>query len=183
MPEYTKLAKERDIYGELGWVNNFNVSFSKNNHKLYPTYREFFDVPVNYQKQFNNTQLSNQEFFRQNAPPGSVAKQTGGTGRFSPSQSTLGMKSSFMGSRHNRSTTVDMNNSISASNFVGSKHATPFFLDRDNSNRHRVLDEVRNTVGQSSEIPFLRTQLDPMKLSRQNNAYGLGRYLSNNSSS
>ena len=59
MPEYTRLAKERDIYGELGWVSNFNVSFSKNNHKLYPTYREFFDGPVNYQKQFNNTQMSN----------------------------------------------------------------------------------------------------------------------------
>ena len=76
MPEYTSLSKNRDVYGELGWVSNFNVAFSKNNHKLYPTYREFFDVPINYHKQFNNTQMSNQEFFRQNAPSGSVAKQT-----------------------------------------------------------------------------------------------------------
>ena len=83
MPEYTRLAKERDIYGELGWVSNFNVSFSKNNHKLHPTYREFFDVPVNYSKQFNNTQMSNQEFFRQNAPTGSVARQHA-SGRVSP---------------------------------------------------------------------------------------------------
>lgn len=45
MPDYTKLAKERDIYGELGWIGNFNVKCSKNNHKMYPTNREFFDGP------------------------------------------------------------------------------------------------------------------------------------------
>ena len=74
MPDYTKLAKERDIYGELGWIQNFNVKFSKNNHKLHPTYREFFDDPKNYHNQFNNSTLTNSEFFRQNAPPGSVAR-------------------------------------------------------------------------------------------------------------
>lgn len=31
MPEYTKLTQERDIYGELGWVPNFNVKVSKDN--------------------------------------------------------------------------------------------------------------------------------------------------------
>ena len=31
MPEYSKVFKERDVYGELGWVPNFNVTFSKNN--------------------------------------------------------------------------------------------------------------------------------------------------------
>ena len=34
MPDYTKLSKERDIYGELGWIGNFNVKCSKNNHNL-----------------------------------------------------------------------------------------------------------------------------------------------------
>lgn len=48
MPDYTKLSKERDIYGELGWISNFNVKFSKNNNKMHPTYREFFDGPKNY---------------------------------------------------------------------------------------------------------------------------------------
>jgi len=64
MPDYTKLAKERDIYGELGWIQNFNVKFSKNNHKMHPTYREFFDDPKNYHNQFNNSTLTNSEFFR-----------------------------------------------------------------------------------------------------------------------
>ena len=77
MPDYTKLSQQRDIYGELGWINNHNVKSSKNNHKLYPTYREFFDVPKNYHNEFNNASLTNQEFFRQNAPAGSVAKPTG----------------------------------------------------------------------------------------------------------
>ena len=48
MPDYTKMARERDIYGELGWISNFNVKFSKNNDRMHPTYREFFDGPKNY---------------------------------------------------------------------------------------------------------------------------------------
>jgi len=64
MPDYTKLAKERDIYGELGWVPNFNVKCSKNNNKMYPTYREFFDGPKNYSSTFNNSSMTNPEFFR-----------------------------------------------------------------------------------------------------------------------
>lgn len=74
MPDYSKLSKERDIYGELGWIQNFNVKFSKNNDKLHPSYREFFDGPKNYHNQFNNSTLTNSEFFRQNAPQGSVAR-------------------------------------------------------------------------------------------------------------
>jgi hypothetical protein len=45
MPDYSKIAKERDIYGELGWVPNFNVKFSKDNQHMHPSYREFFDYP------------------------------------------------------------------------------------------------------------------------------------------
>ena len=68
MPDYTKLSKERDIYGELGWISNFNVKSSKNNGRMHSTFREYFDSPKNYHKQFNNASLTNQEFFRQNAP-------------------------------------------------------------------------------------------------------------------
>lgn len=35
MPDYSKVIKDRDIYGELGWVPNFNVTFSKNNVNLH----------------------------------------------------------------------------------------------------------------------------------------------------
>lgn len=43
MPPWSRVDKERDIYGELGWVENFNVTMSKNNNTRHLTYREFFD--------------------------------------------------------------------------------------------------------------------------------------------
>jgi len=29
MPDYSGVSKDRDIYGELGWIPNFNVKCSK----------------------------------------------------------------------------------------------------------------------------------------------------------
>ena len=43
MPEWSKVNKHRDIYGELGWIPNFNVKLSKNNNRMHATYKEFFD--------------------------------------------------------------------------------------------------------------------------------------------
>lgn len=108
MPDYTKLAKERDIYGELGWVSNFNVKFSKNNGRMHPTYREFFDVPKNYSTQFNNSSVTNQEFFRQNAPQGSVARLPNRESSLSPN-SSVGFKSMRSTNQHKRSGTLDPN--------------------------------------------------------------------------
>ena len=54
MPDYTKLSKDRDVYGELGWISNWNVKISKDNTKTYPTNREYFDIPRNYHTKFNN---------------------------------------------------------------------------------------------------------------------------------
>ena len=171
MPDYTKLSKERDIYGELGWISNFNVKFSKNNHKMHPTYREFFDGPKNYHSQFNNASVTNQEFFRQNAPEGSVARLPRGGSSLSPS-SSVGFKSFHSGGAHKRSGTIDVQNP----NFQGSSYATPFILQRDVSNRHRVDDNIKKTVNQTTEIPFLRTQFDAMKMSRTQHGTFMGQY-------
>lgn len=92
MPDYTKVSKERDIYGELGWITNFNVKNSKNNNTRHPTYREYFDGPKNYHNEFNNASLTNQEFFRQNAPEGSVAKLPRSNLNMSPGSSSVGFK-------------------------------------------------------------------------------------------
>jgi len=119
MPDYSKVSKERDIYGELGWIGNFNVKFSKNNHKLHPSYREFFDHPKSYHNQFNNSTMTNSEFFRQNAPDRSVAKQ----------------RSSKANSVNYRTFHSSMR---STGNFTGSVHSTPFVLDIDTSNKYRV---------------------------------------------
>ena len=45
IPSWSIVAKDRDIYGELGWIPNFQVTYSKNNQSLHPTYKEFFDKP------------------------------------------------------------------------------------------------------------------------------------------
>ena len=173
MPDYTKLSKERDIYGELGWISNFNVKSSKNNGRMHSTFREYFDSPKNYHKQFNNASLTNQEFFRQNAPQGSVARLPLNGGGNSPrnNNSTIGFKS-YRSNAHKRSTTIDPDK-----NFQGSSYATPFLLEKDRSNRHQVMEDVKRTVGQSTEIPFLRTQLDPMKLSKTHHGTFMGQYI------
>ena len=174
MPDYTKLSKERDIYGELGWISNFNVKNAKNNHKLYPTYREYFDSPKNYQNQFNNASLTNQEFFRQNAPQGSVARLPRPDRSNSPVHSSVGFKSFNSSKMGRRSGTLEVNK-----DFQGSMYATPFLLDKDKSNRHAVATDVKRTVCQSSDVPFLRTQIDPMKLSKTHNGTFMGQYFGN----
>jgi hypothetical protein len=64
MPDYAKVVKERDIYGELGWIPNFNVKCSKDNNNRHSTTREYFDQPLNYHATFNNSTMTNSEFFR-----------------------------------------------------------------------------------------------------------------------
>jgi hypothetical protein len=55
MPEYTIVAAERDVFGELGWIPNFNVKKSKNNVVIHDTYREYFDAPKDYNIEFHKT--------------------------------------------------------------------------------------------------------------------------------
>jgi len=45
MPDYSVVAVERDVFGELGWVPNFEVKKSKNNGDRHIAYRELFDTP------------------------------------------------------------------------------------------------------------------------------------------
>jgi hypothetical protein len=74
MPDWSKVDKERDIYGEMAWVKNFQVKLSKNNGRMHRTFKEFFDQPRNYHALYNNQQATQQEFFKDNAPASSVAK-------------------------------------------------------------------------------------------------------------
>lgn len=64
MPDYSGVSKDRDIYGELGWIPNFNIKCSKNNNLRHPSNREYFDGPMNYHVTFNNSTMTNSEFFR-----------------------------------------------------------------------------------------------------------------------
>lgn len=74
MPDYSKVTRDRDVYGELGWVPNFNVKNSKNNNDRHGNYREFFDKPKDYNSTFTTAFVSKAEFYRDNAPEQSVAQ-------------------------------------------------------------------------------------------------------------
>ena len=64
MPDYTIVAAERDVFGELGWIPNFNVKKSKNNVVIHDTYREYFDAPKDYNIEFHKTSGQNREFYK-----------------------------------------------------------------------------------------------------------------------
>jgi hypothetical protein len=53
-PSWSKLDKTRDVYGELGWIANFEVKSSKNNGRVHRNFKEFFDAPKSYQAVYNN---------------------------------------------------------------------------------------------------------------------------------
>jgi hypothetical protein len=79
MPDYAKVSKERDVFGELGWLPNFEVKNSKNNASRHVNFRELFDNPKDYQTEFHKASLTNTNFFRSNAPIESVASKTLGS--------------------------------------------------------------------------------------------------------
>lgn len=58
MPSYSRVSKERDIYGELGWIPNFSVTYSKNNKDLHKNFKEYFDQPRQYNELFNNSSVT-----------------------------------------------------------------------------------------------------------------------------
>ena len=64
MPDYSKVSRERDLFGELGWIPNFPVKNSKNNDFRHPSYKEFFDKPKDYSVEFHTASQSNSDFFK-----------------------------------------------------------------------------------------------------------------------
>lgn len=75
MPPWSPLGGEqRDIYGELAWIPNFQVTTSKDNNKNHKNYKEFFDKPRNYHLALSSSSAASSEFFKSNAPKGSVAR-------------------------------------------------------------------------------------------------------------
>jgi len=81
MPEYSKVSVERDVFGELGWIPNFNVKKSKNNDARHHNFKEFFDQPKDYNVEFTNASKTATEFFR--------ASHMGGTANTDESISQL----------------------------------------------------------------------------------------------
>ncbi len=160
MPDYSKLALERDIYGELGWIPNFHVKLSKNNHTRHNNYREFFDAPREYHNTHNQSSITQSEFFRENAPDGSIAKER--SLRKSPSmnrtQQSLGAFSA------KRSLNADERMSFSNHRTSKTRFATSFVLQPDISNQYKYSSTIKDTVEMANSIPFLRDHRDTSNL-------------------
>lgn len=126
MPDYSKVSRERDFYGELGWIPNFNVKCSKDNNYKYTTNREYFDGPINYHNTFNNSTMTNSEFFRSKAPSHSVAKEN---------VQTLAIQRNQVNSTLRNTATT----------FSTSVYATPYILERDYTNKYKVDKSLEKT--------------------------------------
>jgi len=77
MPDYSKVSETRDVFGELGWIPNFDIKKSKNNDDRHCNYREFFDTTKDYHNEFTSGHISVQDFVKQNAPNTSMASRSG----------------------------------------------------------------------------------------------------------
>lgn len=142
MPEYSKLAQERDVFGELGWLPNFEVKNSKNNAERHLHYREMFDRPQDYTREFHSAAQTNTEFFRSNAPIESVACKTFGStqsaSKFSQSGSQVDRRRSY--NPVERLTFSAGRRSAKVAN------SNPFVLVAEKTNKHRVSSIVHSTV-------------------------------------
>ena len=119
--------------------------------------------------------MTNPEFFRQNAPKKSVARvQKYARSIKSPSPNS---SKGFNNSRGFNGTFVDRRNTSVTQNSTtmgGSLYDTPFLLDKDPGNKFKVINDVERTMRNQSEIPFLRTQINAMDLSKTHTAgFGL----------
>ena len=62
-------------------------------------------------------------------------------------------------------------------------YSTPFVLDKDRNNKHKVVNDVEKSMETSTQIPFLRSQVDPRSFSKTQHGTFMGSYLDNRSNS
>ena len=158
MPPWSPLGGEqRDIYGELAWIPNFQVTTSKDNTNLHRNYKEFFDKPKNYHLAASSSQAASSDFFKQNAPRGSVARPRHVGGE------SFGSSVGFINASGQRQSRDVLNGTSSTQNSAflsytgGSVFATPFVLVEDRDNKYKIDDRLKQTVQVKDSIPFLRT--------------------------
>lgn len=154
MPDYSTVSAERDVFGELGWIPNFEVTKSKNNKDRHIVYREMFDAPKEYTTEFHTASMTNTEFFRQNAPQNSVAKLV--TPDLHGSKSVSGMNRSGTFDHRRSFNPIERNVYSATRRPNNNKIRSEFILRPDTSNKHRVSNIVHSTVSMHNSIPFLR---------------------------
>ncbi len=147
MPPWSPLGGEqRDIYGELAWIPNFQVTTSKDNTKNHKTYQEYFDKPRNYHMSNSSASAASSEFFKQNAPKGSVARPRF-RGPNGESLSSSGFVKNNLNNTHSRmSSNADGSKrdllfnatGTSAASYATAPYSTPFILVEERDNRWRI---------------------------------------------
>lgn len=163
MPEYAKVSVERDVFGELGWIPNFNVKKSKNNDARHHNFKEFFDQPKDYNVEFTNASKTATEFFRASGMGGaghtdeSISQMRTVKSRESArSPSVQHNEQSFAQTRRSLNAIERMSYSAIRGDSRSKNYANGFVLQSDISNRHRVSPAVVDTVKLPNSIPFLR---------------------------
>jgi hypothetical protein len=162
MPPWSPLGGEqRDIYGELAWIPNFQVTMSKDNTKMHRNYQEFFDKPRNYHLAASSSSAASSEFFKQNAPKGSVARPRRVGGDSLTSSGFLKNAKNSNGFSTNKellfNATATTQGSAFASVNGGSPYSTPFYLTEEKDNKYRIDNRLKRTLQMKEAIPFLRT--------------------------
>ena len=161
MPPWSPLGGEqRDIYGELAWIPNFQVTTSKDNTTNHRNYQEYFDKPRNYHMAHSSASAASSEFFKQNAPKGSVARPRHRVGAESLTSSGF-LKNTFQGS-HSRISNGSKKDlmfnatATSAASYATAPYSTPFILVEERDNRWKIDDKLKQTKDSKDAIPFLR---------------------------
>ena len=130
---------------------------------MHKTYMEFFDKPRNYHMANSSASAASSEFFKQNAPKGSVARPRHRPGADSLTSSGF-LKNTFQGSqsRITSGSKKDIFNATatSAQSYATAPYSTPFVLVEERDNRWRVDNRLKDTLDSREAIPFLRTN-DP----------------------
>jgi hypothetical protein len=114
------------------------VTTSKDNTKNHRAYKEFFDKPRNYHLAASNSSAASSEFFKTNAPKGSVARprrtlrdsmsQSGGNQLGGTQTSFHGTNASGKDLLFNNTHTSINSGKFNTSVHAGSPFATPFIL-------------------------------------------------------
>jgi hypothetical protein len=164
MPPWSPLGGEqRDIYGELAWIPNFQVTTSKDNFKNHKNYKEFFDKPRNYHLAVSSSSAASSEFFKSNAPKGSVARprRIGGESITSSGflRNTFHSKNQTSGKDLLFNATATSGGSAfnSVNNGSFSPYSTPFILAEQRDNKWKIDQRLKDTLEMKQAIPFLRT--------------------------
>lgn len=157
IPDYSKVSADRDIFGELGWIPNFNVKKSKNNNDRHDNFREFFDQPKDYNVEFTQASRTQGEFFRANGatPEESISMMKSVKSHQSRSP-TIQHDTSFAGQTRRSLNALERLSYSAARDSKNKTFSHGFVLMQDISNKHKTSPVVVDTVKMPNSIPFLR---------------------------